>query len=56
MQAGTEVGNAAMRTALERLGFCLEGIMRGYGSLSDGSRTDKAMYGVLRPEWTAPRG
>lgn len=40
VQAGTEVGNAAMRTVLERLGFRLEGIMRGYGSLSDGSRTD----------------
>jgi ribosomal-protein-alanine N-acetyltransferase len=51
VQAGTDVGNAAMRAVLERLGFQLEGVMRGYGVISDGTRSDGAMYAVLRPEW-----
>lgn len=51
VQAGTDVGNTAMRAVLERLGFQLEGVMRGYGVISDGTRSDGAMYGVLRPEW-----
>lgn len=57
VQAGTEAGNAAMRAVLERLGFQLEGIMRGYGEMSNGSRCDGAMYAVLRAEWmTRPGG
>ena len=51
VQAGTEAGNAAMRAVLERLGFQLEGVMRGYGAMSDGTRIDGAMYAVLKPEW-----
>jgi RimJ/RimL family protein N-acetyltransferase len=51
VQAGTESGNTAMRAVLERLGFQLEGVMRGYGAMSDGTRSDGAMYAVLKPEW-----
>jgi uncharacterized protein (DUF302 family)/RimJ/RimL family protein N-acetyltransferase len=51
VQAGTEAGNMAMRTVLERLGFQHEGIMRGYGAASDGARIDGAMYAVLKPDW-----
>ena len=51
VQAGTDVSNTAMRTVLERLGFLLEGVMRGYGATSAGGRIDGAMYAVLKPEW-----
>jgi RimJ/RimL family protein N-acetyltransferase len=53
VQAGTDVGNTAMRAVLEHLGFRLEGIMRAYGPMSDGTRRDGAMYAVLRSEWIA---
>lgn len=51
VQAGTEANNTAMRAVLERLGFQFEGVMRGYGAMSDGTRSDGAMYAVLKPEW-----
>jgi RimJ/RimL family protein N-acetyltransferase len=51
VQASTDVGNSAMRAVLARLGFQLEGILRGYGAISDGTRSDGAMYAVLKPEW-----
>jgi [ribosomal protein S5]-alanine N-acetyltransferase len=51
VQASTDAGNTAMRAVLERLGFQLEGILRGYGKISDGTRRDGALYAVLRPEW-----
>ncbi len=51
VQAGTDVGNTAMRVVLERLGFRLEGIMRAYGAMSDGTRSDGAMHAVIKSEW-----
>jgi len=51
VQASTDAGNTAMRAVLERLGFQLEGVMRGYGAMSNGTRIDGAMYAVLKPEW-----
>jgi len=51
VQASTDAGNSAMRAVLERLGFQLEGILRGYGTISDGTRSDGALYAVLKPEW-----
>ena len=51
VQAGTDVGNRAMRAVLARLGFQLEGILRGYRAIGDGTRSDGAMYAVLKPEW-----
>jgi RimJ/RimL family protein N-acetyltransferase len=56
VQTGTEAGNLAMRAVLEHLGFRLEGIMRAFGSLSDGTRADGAMYAAMRPEWREERG
>jgi [ribosomal protein S5]-alanine N-acetyltransferase len=53
VQASTAVNNAAMRAVLERLGFQLEGVLRGYGPSSTGSRIDGAIYAVLKPEWAA---
>jgi RimJ/RimL family protein N-acetyltransferase len=50
VQAGTATGNVAMRRVLERLGFRLEGVMRGYEPMADGSRVDGAMYAQLRSE------
>jgi [ribosomal protein S5]-alanine N-acetyltransferase len=51
VQAGTDAGNTAMRAVLERLGFQLEGVLRGYGAMGDGTRSDGAMYAVLKLEW-----
>jgi RimJ/RimL family protein N-acetyltransferase len=51
VQASTDAGNTAMRAVLERLGFQLEGILRSYGAISDGTRSDGAIYAVLKPEW-----
>ena len=51
VQAGTDAGNTPMRAVLERLGFQFEGVMRGYGPMSDGTRSDGALYAVLKPEW-----
>jgi RimJ/RimL family protein N-acetyltransferase len=56
VQASTDVGNTAMRVVLERLGFQLEGIMRGYGATSTGGRLDGALYAVLDAEWAARQG
>ena len=45
VQASTDVGNAAMRGALEKAGFRLEGTLRGF--MPDGAgRTDGALYGL----------
>ena len=51
VQAGTAAGNAPMRAVLERLGFRLEGILRGFGPMSDGTRVDGALYAVIRSDW-----
>jgi RimJ/RimL family protein N-acetyltransferase len=45
VQAGTAVGNLAMRRVLERLGFTCEGVMRAFVPEGDG-RTDYALYAV----------
>ena len=51
IQAGTAADNAPMRAVLEHLGFRLEGTMRGFGAMSDGTRIDGAMYALLRSDW-----
>jgi RimJ/RimL family protein N-acetyltransferase len=50
VQAGTDARNGAMRAVLDGLGFHLEGIMRSYGRMSDGTRVDGAMYALVRSE------
>jgi RimJ/RimL family protein N-acetyltransferase len=45
VQASTAVSNVAMRTVLERVGFELEGILRGF--MPDGAgRVDYALYAL----------
>jgi RimJ/RimL family protein N-acetyltransferase len=46
VQASTDVGNAAMRGALERAGFRHEGTLRGYMPDGDG-RTDGVLYALI---------
>ncbi len=53
IQAGTEVGNIAERTALERAGFQREGVTRGHHFRS-GEWRDSIVYAVLRGDRGAP--
>ncbi|MCI3926329.1 GNAT family N-acetyltransferase [Paenibacillus sp. TRM 82003] len=46
------VGNAASRAIPERLGFTLEGIVRGAERIAHGY-VDHAIYGMLEDEWAA---
>lgn len=55
VQASTAVGNAAMRSVLERLGYRFEGVLRGFMPGPDG-REDYALYGVTLEDWRATRG
>lgn len=52
VQATTDVDNAAMRLALERVGFGFEGVLRGFMPDPDGPPHDYAMYGLTRAAWT----
>jgi ribosomal-protein-alanine N-acetyltransferase len=56
VQASTDVLNVAMRAVLERLGYTLEGVLRGFMPTRDGGRADYAMYGVTRADWEARSG
>lgn len=51
IQAGTEVGNIAEQTALERVGLRREGVLRGY-HFRAGAWRDSVMYAVLRTDHT----
>jgi RimJ/RimL family protein N-acetyltransferase len=58
VQATTDVDNAAMRGSLERLGFRMEGVLRGFMPSKNGAR-DYAMYAMtsedyhqVRTTWT----
>lgn len=55
VQATTDVENAAMRRSLEKCGFTLEGVLRGFMPSADGPR-DYAMYGVTVADRTGMRG
>jgi RimJ/RimL family protein N-acetyltransferase len=48
--ADTDPDNLASRRLLERLGFRLEGVLRGEWETHIGVR-DTALYGLLREEW-----
>jgi len=54
VQLSTEVGNAAMRRVAEKLGFDLEGVMRGFMPTSRG-RADYAMYALTKGDWESQR-
>jgi RimJ/RimL family protein N-acetyltransferase len=53
VQATTDVANAQMRRSLERCGFTLEGVLRGFMPTVDGPR-DYAMYAITADDWTEP--
>jgi RimJ/RimL family protein N-acetyltransferase len=48
VQATTDVENVPMRRALERCGFRLEGVLRGFMPVADGPPRDHAMYAITR--------
>ncbi|UZK66001.1 GNAT family N-acetyltransferase [Sphingomonas sp. M1-B02] len=52
--ADTDPDNLPSRRLLEKLGFKLEGILRGEWETHIGVR-DTALYGLLRYEWAWPR-
>jgi len=54
VQATTDVDNAAMRGSLERLGFRMEGVLRGFMPSKDGPR-DYAMYALTEEDYEAVR-
>jgi RimJ/RimL family protein N-acetyltransferase len=51
VQATTDLDNAAMRGALERLGFAFEGVLHSYMPDLDGPPRDYAMYGLTEAAW-----
>ena len=51
----THFFNSASRTAIERLGAKLDGVLRSHQVLPDGSRRDTVVYSILDIEWPAVR-
>jgi RimJ/RimL family protein N-acetyltransferase len=51
----THFFNSASRTAIERLGAKLDGVLRSHQVLADGSRRDTVVYSILDIEWPAVR-
>jgi RimJ/RimL family protein N-acetyltransferase len=51
----THFFNFASRTAIERLGAKLDGVLRSHQLLADGSRRDTVVYSILDGEWPAVR-
>jgi RimJ/RimL family protein N-acetyltransferase len=51
----THFFNFASRTAIERLGAKLDGVLRSHQVLPDGSRRDTVVYSILDIEWSAVR-
>lgn len=54
VQVSTDVENVAMRRTVERLGFTLEGVLRGFMPTRGGPR-DYAMYAITRSDWEDER-
>lgn len=51
VQLRTNVLNRASRTAIERLGARLDGVLRGHMVTADGELRDSAVYSILAHEW-----
>lgn len=51
VQATTDMENAAMRGALERLGFGFEGVLRGFWPVTEGTPRDYAMYAITHDDF-----
>ena len=54
VQASTALDNVAMRRALERTGFTLEGTLRAFMPAAEG-RDDYALYALVREDWKRSR-
>ena len=52
VQASTWVENEPMRRVLEKLGYQLEGTMRGFMPAGPGERHDYTLYAVTRADWS----
>jgi RimJ/RimL family protein N-acetyltransferase len=50
VQASTDAENVGMRRVLEKLGFSLEGTLRGFMP-GDAGRVDYLLYSLTRPDW-----
>lgn len=55
VQLFTHSMNQQSRTAIERLGAKLDGILRSHRIMPDGSLRDTAVYSILAHEWPAVR-
>lgn len=55
VQLRTNFLNRASRTAIERLGARMDGILRGHMKLADGSMRDSVVYSILAHEWPQVR-
>ncbi|KAF7764152.1 hypothetical protein PCIT_b0072 [Pseudoalteromonas citrea] len=51
----THFFNHTSRTAIERLGAKLDGILRSHQIMKDGSLRDTAVYSIIASEWPAVR-
>jgi RimJ/RimL family protein N-acetyltransferase len=51
----THFFNFASRTAIERLGAKLDGVLRSHQIAADGTRRDTVVYSILDIEWPAAR-
>jgi N-acetyltransferase len=51
----THFFNFTSRTAIERLGAKLDGVLRSHQLLPDGSRRDTVVYSILDSEWPSVR-
>lgn len=51
----THYFNSVSRSAIERLGAKLDGVLRSHQILPDGSRRDTVVYSILDIEWPAVR-
>jgi RimJ/RimL family protein N-acetyltransferase len=52
----TDERNIASRTAIEKIGGKLEGILRSHTLLHDGYRRNTVYYSILKPEWMELKG
>jgi N-acetyltransferase len=51
VQLRTDRFNRASRTAIERLGAKMDGVLRNHWIMADGRVRDTAVYSILRSEW-----
>ena len=53
IEAFTDKANRAERRALEKIGFCEEGVLRS-AQWRNGAWCDQVLYSILRSSWSAP--